>query len=44
MACQPGIITAVNTGQREYADDGGPAASALLSEPVMCALDAASNP
>ena len=44
MTYQPGIITTVaGTGERGYAGDGGPAASALLSEPFMCAFDAAGN-
>ncbi len=44
MTYQPGIIsTAVGTGERGYSGDGGPAASALLSEPFMCAFDAGGN-
>ena len=44
MTYQPGIITTVvGTGERGYAGDGGPAAAALLSEPFMCAFDAAGN-
>ena len=39
-----GIIqTLVGTGERGYAGDGGPAASALLSEPFMCAFDSHGN-
>ena len=37
------IQTFVGTGERGYAGDGGPAASALLSEPFMCAFDAQGN-
>ena len=44
MTYQAGIITTVaGTGERGYAGDGGPAAGALLSEPFMCAFDAAGN-
>ena len=44
MTYQPGIITTVaGTGQRGYDGDGGLAAEALLSEPFMCAFDAAGN-
>jgi hypothetical protein len=37
------IQTAVGTGQRGYAGDGGPADMALLSEPFMCAFDSQGN-
>ena len=37
------IQTFVGTGERGYAGDGGPATSALLSEPFMCAFDAQGN-
>lgn len=41
---EAGIInTVVGTGDKGYAGDGGPAADALLSEPFMCAFDAAGN-
>ena len=44
MTYQRGIITTVvGTGERGYAGDGGPAAAARLSEPFMCAFDAAGN-
>ncbi len=44
MTYQPGIIqTIAGTGERGYAGDGGPAGAALLSEPFMCAFDAAGN-
>ena len=44
MTYQPGIITTVvGTGERGYSGDGGPAAEALMSEPFMCAFDAAGN-
>ena len=44
MTYQAGIITTVaGTGERGYAGDGGPAAGASLSEPFMCAFDAAGN-
>ena len=44
MAYESGIITTVaGTGERGYAGDGGPASAALLSEPFMCAFDAAGN-
>lgn len=37
------IQTLVGTGEKGYAGDGGPAASALLSEPFMCAFDVQGN-
>lgn len=37
------IQTYVGTGEKGYTGDGGPAASALLSEPFMCAFDAQGN-
>ncbi len=44
MTYQQGIITTfAGTGERGYSGDGGPAASALLSEPFMCAFDSAGN-
>ena len=44
MTYQSGIITTVvGTGERGYSGDGGAAASALLSEPFMCAFDSAGN-
>ena len=44
MSYEPGIITTVvGTGERGYSGDGGPAAEALMSEPFMCAFDAAGN-
>ncbi len=44
MSYQPGIITTVvGTGERGYSGDGGPASDALMSEPFMCAFDAAGN-
>ena len=44
MTYQPGIITTIaGTGERGYAGDGGQAEAALMSEPFMCAFDAAGN-
>ena len=44
MTYQPGIITTIaGAGERGYAGDGGTAVAALLSEPFMCAFDAAGN-
>ena len=44
MNYEPGIITTVvGTGERGFTGDGGPAAEALMSEPFMCAFDAAGN-
>ena len=44
MTLSPGQIqTVVGTGQKGYAGDGGPASSALLSEPFMCAFDLVGN-
>ena len=44
MTYEPGIITTVaGTGERGYLGDGGPATTALLSEPFMCAFDSAGN-
>lgn len=44
MPYEKGIIhTAVGTGQRGYAGDGGPADRALLNEPFMCAFDSQGN-
>ena len=44
MTLSPGYIqTVVGTGEKGYAGDGGPASSALLSEPFMCAFDSAGN-
>ena len=44
MTYQPGIITTVaGTGERGYHGDGGLATVAQLSEPFMCAFDAAGN-
>ena len=44
MTYQPGVIaTVAGTGGRGYSGDGGPAPAALLSEPFMCAFDAAGN-
>ena len=44
MAYESGIITTVaGTGERGFSGDGGPAASAGLSEPFMCAFDSAGN-
>ncbi len=44
MTYQAGIITTVaGTGERGFTGDGGPAAAALMSEPFMCAFDAAGN-
>ena len=44
MQFQKGTIqTAVGTGQRGYAGDGGPADRALLNEPFMCAFDSRGN-
>ena len=44
MSYQPSIIrTIAGTGERGYSGDGGPAGAALLSEPFMCAFDAAGN-
>ena len=37
------IDTVAGTGSKGYAGDGGPARAALLSEPFMCAFDAAGN-
>ena len=37
------IKTFVGTGERGYAGDGGPAGSALLDEPFMCAFDGQGN-
>jgi len=40
----PGIIrTVVGTGEVGYAGDGGPARSAVLSDPFMCAFDTHGN-
>ena len=44
MTYQPGIITTVaGTGEKGYRGDGGVAIEAQLSEPFMCAFDAAGN-
>ena len=44
MNYHPGIITTVaGTGERGYDGDGGAATAARLSEPFMCAFDAAGN-
>ena len=44
MTYQPGIIsTMAGTGERGYSGDSGPAMAALMSEPFMCAFDAAGN-
>jgi sugar lactone lactonase YvrE len=44
MAVLPGVIqTIAGTGEKGYAGDGGPARSALLNEPFMCAFDAQGN-
>ena len=44
MTYQQGIITTVaGTGERGYDGDEGPAGSALLSEPFMCAFDSGGN-
>ena len=44
MTLSPGHIqTVAGTGQKGYAGDGGPATSALLSEPFMCAFDTVGN-
>ncbi len=44
MTYQSGIITTIaGTGERGFTGDGGPAAAALMSEPFMCAFDAAGN-
>ena len=44
MTYEAGIITTIaGTGERGYAGDGGPAGTALLSEPFMCAFDATGN-
>ncbi len=44
MALTPGMIyTIAGTGEKGYAGDGGPAVSALLNEPFMCAFDAQGN-
>jgi hypothetical protein len=37
------IQTIAGTGEKGYAGDGGPAVSALLNEPFMCAFDAQGN-
>ena len=37
------ISTLAGTGERGYSGDGGQAANALMSEPFMCAFDAAGN-
>ena len=37
------IITAVGTGEAGYSGDGGPADTARLREPFMCAFDSAGN-
>ena len=44
MSFETGIITTVaGAGEKGYRGDGGPAAEAHLSEPFMCAFDAAGN-
>jgi NHL repeat len=44
MTWTPGMIrTIAGTGEKGYAGDGGPAVSALLNEPFMCAFDAQGN-
>ena len=44
MNYETDIITPVaGTGERGYQGDGAPAATALLSEPFMCAFDTAGN-
>ncbi len=44
MSFETGIITTVaGAGEKAYLGDGGPAAVAHLSEPFMCAFDAAGN-
>ena len=44
MTFEAGIITTVaGTGERGYTGDGGLATVARLSEPFMCAFDAAGN-
>ena len=37
------IQTIAGTGDKGYAGDGGPALSALMSEPFMCAFDTQGN-
>ena len=37
------ISTVAGTGERGYSGDGGQATTALMSEPFMCAFDAAGN-
>ena len=44
MSSQAGrISTVAGTGERGYSGDGGQATTALMSEPFMCAFDAAGN-
>ena len=44
MTYQSGtIVTVAGTGDKGYRGDGSPATSAQLSEPFMCAFDAAGN-
>lgn len=44
MEVTPGMIqTIAGTGEKGYAGDGGPAISALLNEPFMCAFDVQGN-
>src|SRR5262245_20912294 len=44
MAVLPGMMqTIAGTGEKGYAGDGGPALSALLNEPFMCAFDTQGN-
>ena len=43
LAIEPTIISAVGTGEKGFAGDGGPAAKARLNQPFDVALDKPGN-